>query len=277
MRLLAIFLWLASTAWSAAKVPTDIPNLAVWLDATDNSTMTLSTGLVDEWRSKTGAFTWTGTGAARPFTVSAGVDDGQAVDFNGAHSMIGPIYTTIVSSMLAHTVIVRTNTDSVTGARNIVSAWDAADSGVAMFYGTSAGEMRFGINWYEACVTGVDIATGTSTLAWVGDASNAFFYVNASLKQTKGSNLDTTTGGCVGSGAIVFDNALYLGRQGPFAGGEFWDGKVSDIVIYNRALSADEISSLGEYFQFGLNSQLSPYMKNSNRNNVTPPRQTWRP
>lgn len=277
MRLLAIFLWLASTAWSAAKVPTDIPNLAVWLDATDNSTLTLSSGLVDEWRSKTGAFTWTGSGGSRPFTVTAGVDNGQAVDFNGAHQLLGPVYNTVVTSMLAHTVIVRTHIDTATGTRNILSAWDTPDSLVSIFYGLSEGEMRFSINWYEACVTGSDFTTGPNTYAWVGDSANAFLYKNGTIVQTKGSNINTTMGSCVGTGAIVFDNVAAIGRQAVFAGGEFWDGKVSDIAIYNRALSADEISSLGEYFQFGINSQLSPYMKNSNRNNVTPPRQTWRP
>ena len=60
--------------------------------------------------------------------------------------------------------------------------------------------------------------------------SNAYIYLNGSLSATKGSALTYT-----GTGPFL------IGRQGEYAGGEYFGGRISSVMVYNRALSSTEI------------------------------------
>jgi hypothetical protein len=59
--------------------------------------------------------------------------------------------------------------------------------------------------------------------------SNAYIYLNGVLAATKGSGFTYT-----GTGPLI------VARQGELAS-EYYDGKIGNIFIYNRALSAAEV------------------------------------
>ena len=90
--------------------------------------------------------------------------------------------------------------------------------------------LRFGDGWEN---TGVRFNSSTDLNKWwnitaVKTSTNAYIYVNSSLVATKGSSL-----------SWGFNNVLNIGSQ--FTAGEYLNAKLSNIQIYNRALSATEI------------------------------------
>ncbi len=58
-----------------------------------------------------------------------------------------------------------------------------------------------------------------------------------------GTKVDTTVGADALSGSILNELSLLIGSR-QTANGQFWDGTIDEVRIYNRALSASEIQSL---------------------------------
>lgn len=70
-------------------LPSDLPDLALWLDADDASTLTLSGSVVDEWRDKSGnGRDFTGSGSARPTVVSAAYNGRDVIQFDGVNDVL---------------------------------------------------------------------------------------------------------------------------------------------------------------------------------------------
>lgn len=244
--LIAILLALGVEA-RAGKDPRTIAGLKLDMDSTKG--LSVSSGLVDSWISQAStAFTFTQAGAPRPFTTSAAVDGVTGINFNGSHSMVGSgNYSALISSANTHTVILRYNNDSVTGAREYLSNWNAAN--VSYFYGGNGANFRFTDRWYESCGADADLLTGTHTLAWVAATTDAHFYVDGVLADSLGSALDTNHVGC-SSSSLNAAQVLYIGVQGT-TGGEFMDAKLRRLLVYDAALDAGQIKQVHDFFRFG--------------------------
>lgn len=97
--------------------------------------------------------------------------------------------------------------------------------------GTNANPMiRFGDDWAN---TGASFTASADVNKWwcitaVKTSNNAYIYKNAVLAATKGSALNWG-----------FNDNLAIGRQ--HAAGEYLNGRISSIQLYNRALSQAEI------------------------------------
>ena len=98
--------------------------------------------------------------------------------------------------------------------------------------GTNTNPMiRFGDGWAN---TGASFTASTDVNKWwnitaVKTADNAYIYKNSTLSATKGSAL-----------SWGFNNVLNIGRQ--HGAGEHINARISNIKLYNRALTAAEIS-----------------------------------
>jgi hypothetical protein len=91
--------------------------------------------------------------------------------------------------------------------------------------------IRFGDGWAN---TGASFTASTDVNKWwnitaVKTSDNAYIYKNSTLSATKGSAL-----------SWGFNNNLAIGRQ--HGAGEYINAKIANIQLYNRALSAAEIS-----------------------------------
>ena len=91
--------------------------------------------------------------------------------------------------------------------------------------------IRFGDDWAN---TGASFTASTDVNKWwnitaVKTADNAYIYKNSTLSATKGSAL-----------SWGFNNNLAIGRQ--HGAGEYINAKIANIQLYNRALSATEVS-----------------------------------
>ena len=96
--------------------------------------------------------------------------------------------------------------------------------------GNSRFKVRFTDNWNDVVVSGAGNTNVWMNLVGVYTVSNAYIYLNGVLAATKGSGFTYT-----GTGPLI------IGRQGEL-NGEYFDGRISNVLIYNRALSAAEVS-----------------------------------
>ena len=167
-----------------------------------------------------------------------GADD--YIDF-GSNFLVPGIsqYDTITN----FTIDVWVNWDSfaVTGAHDeIISWWRSGGSAYSDGFlgttkiggGTAANPViRFGDGWGN---TGAAFTSATDTDKWfnivaIKTSNNAYVYINGVLEATKGSAL-----------SWGFNDYPTIGRHPN--GAEYLDGKVSNLKLYNTALTAAEVT-----------------------------------
>jgi hypothetical protein len=126
--------------------------------------------------------------------------------------------------------------------RELLSQWTSANSGNSFYFGFQNSDVRFTDNWTPITVAGAGNTGVWMNLVGVYTLSNAYIYLNGSLSATKGSGFTYT-----GTGPLI------IARQGELSS-EYFDGRIANILIYNRALSAAEISQNYEMdkIRFGL-------------------------
>jgi hypothetical protein len=117
----------------------------------------------------------------------------------------------------------------------LLSNWGSSFSGNSFFLGfygySGIDNIRFTDSWSNS---GVSVSTQINKwfyLSGVSTVTNAYIYVNGQLAGTKGSGLSHSS-----------TLPVVIGRQGELSG-EYFPGKITGISIYNRALSATEIST----------------------------------
>ena len=152
--------------------------------------------------------------------------------FNGSSDYINGIGSSIVPTSTApYTVSVwcyrNTNNSSY---KELLAQWTSANSGNSFFFGFQNSDVRFTDNWNPITVAGAGNTNVWMNLVGVYTVSNAFIYLNGVLAATKGSGFTYT-----GTGPLI------IGRQGEL-NGEYFDGRISNVLVYNRALTAAEIS-----------------------------------
>ena len=155
-----------------------------------------------------------------------------ALKFDGSNDYIATGVSSIVpTSTASYTVSVwcYRNTNN-TGLKELLAQWTNANSGNSFFFGFDNSAVRFTDNWNPITVAGAGNTNVWMNLVGVYTVSNAYIYLNGSLAATKGSGFTYT-----GTGPLI------IGRQGEL-NAEYFDGNISNVLIYNRALSATEVS-----------------------------------
>ena len=155
-----------------------------------------------------------------------------ALKFDGSNDYITTGVSSIVpTSTAAYTVSVwcyrNTNNSSY---KELLAQWTNANSGNSFYFGFENSNVRFTDNWQPVTVSGAGNTNVWMNLVGVYTVSNAYIYLNGVLAATKGSGFTYT-----GTGPLI------IGRQGEL-NGEYFDGNISNVLIYNRALSATEVA-----------------------------------
>jgi hypothetical protein len=156
--------------------PKSISGLALWLDASDSSTVDTVSGAVSEWRDKStnGRHLTQGTANNRP-SYSTTVNGRNAITFDGENDVLfrSAISPTLLSSTAGATAfyVFRPNSDTTFAAVNICAA------GVGHIDRFSDGNSYHGnlrVARFEGVASGSIASTGTQLIASrVQDASNA--------------------------------------------------------------------------------------------------------
>lgn len=227
---------------SRAFAPTDIPGLALWLDASDAATITLDgSNNVSQWNDKSGNgrnFTQ-GTALQRPSRTLAGQNGLNVVTFDGADDNLSSSLGVLSLSDVSCFVVASTNFGGSTG-RTLISCPQANGSHTDPFFRWSI----FAGN------------TGTFDSRWNGVAGVTASVVLANSAQIIG--IDTVAGKYYVNGTevysrtpttITYPNSVpcVIGRNG--GGSESWRGFVAEVIVYGKGLSAPERSSVESYLR----------------------------
>ncbi len=206
---------------------------ALWLDAADASTVTQSGGVLTGWQDKSGAARHS-TAANGPSVIPSGFNGRTALRFNGTNQFV-PI--TDVASGSAYTLVVVERRRSGRSANFVIGGTSAvALSNVFLGYLTGTG-LRFanGIDQLDVTVPAFTTeATEPGRVLighWTSGQRNLF--INGAL-----------VGGDASASALLSWAGAAIGRVN--AGGTltFFDGDVGEVLLFRRALSAAERTTL---------------------------------
>lgn len=211
-------------------------SVVAWFDAFNTEDITVASGLVSEWRSRVGnvALSQT-TGTRQPDYMAEGITYFPAVDFDGADDFLWgmPIlrggddtYTLAAvfwADILKTSVVYEQGTSTATGGRR--SAILLGDTGIMGFVGQSA---DFKSMPYSA-------GRANSVVIVVDDGETSIYLNNGAV--LTGSLSSSTLN--IGSAQAV------MGRK--IGSAEYLDGKISEVIVFQDALQADDIAAVRKY------------------------------
>lgn len=217
---------IAAVANEVTPVPLTIEGLQIWVDASDETTITDSSGSVSQWDDKSGNgnHVTQGTPENQPSTGTRTINNLNTIEFNPGTELLSNTSFTLSEPFTIFSV---SESDNVT-ATNYV--W--ADSNGSNVLYNNGGISAFSV-FFGSVVT---FATANSNgvpyiVTVVGDSTDGIGRNGAAL----------TTGN---AGAGSFDK-FNIGNRDDFA--RDWDGAIAEILVYNSALSATDRATVEEY------------------------------
>ena len=238
--------------------PKNVANLEAWFDAADSSTITTVSGAVSEWRSKAGATRnlAQGTAANRPALTANYYNGRSAVSFDGSNDVLSATgLGAIAMSPLSVFIALDSELSSASNDRGLLTMHVAGatnsfdNNGGFQFVANSAartGGQRAAYEAYARAATGsLEIETVTrSTAQPIGktvfgitaDGTNGTLYQNGPQVDLQAASVAYT------AGSMYFGSLVQSGSPSLY-----WQGKILEIVLYTRAVSASERAAITKY------------------------------
>tara|TARA_B110000444_G_C18846782_1_gene602519 strand:+ start:310 stop:1449 length:1140 start_codon:yes stop_codon:yes gene_type:complete len=223
-----------------SNYPSDFSDLVVWLRADSGITFDIPTKQVSAWADKSGQ----NNNASQPASLRQplrygydGQNDKAYIDFNGASkSLFSDSNSPITTDFTIFSV------SKINAASNTVFGYSHSNATIDM--GTDASGK------FKAVVE-----DGTTTLTTITDSSVLNKGNIAILKKSsKTINLeyyDSSTSDSKTDTDVSFNETLTYNQNvfylGTLAGGNLLNGQMQEVIVYNRALSASEISDVKGY------------------------------
>jgi hypothetical protein len=255
-----------SWKWGVANqisAPTDIAGCTLWLDAADSNAMVLSGTNVTQWRDKSGnGYNFSVPSSFTSPTYSSNAINGlNSVSFAGAGTqgastnILANTSIPIVGSAYSIFAIARQNASapSYTGYNYILKGNTSSDYFVffgnnpaknfATFTGTSGGWNDIASN-----TPAISVTSTTLLMGMVVSGSVLTPYYNGNAMNTKTGTTGNFSGISLGDAYISGSNFT----------GQNWNGLISEIIIYNTALSTAERQQVEKYLarKWGLNASI---------------------
>jgi len=221
--------------------PVNLSNCAVWLDATDTTTFTFSTGSnVSQWRDKTAsiAFTCANITLTTLSNYPALSNAGTGYMVNTSLNVASPYSIFVVANC-------RSNVDNYQRLVNGLAGAGGSTQNNVLFMGTNATNIATfignGSSFNDATSnTPISNVIGLTTLySAVVNGTSVTPYTNANQSTVK-----------TGSGSAATLTGLNLGGgQGTLtnSGSQTWPGHVMELLLYSRQLSAIERQQVEGY------------------------------
>ena len=253
---LGLFASVVAAAPAVAEEGPYLEGLTLWLKgddglATDGSSWTDQSG---EHHNATAL-----SGQA-PAYVATGLNGLPVASFSGNQAM--SIAGSILKGQRFTILAVVTDTSSYVSNydfREILSNWNTSNEDTSVFLGTiwtnatgrTEDRIRFtdeigGANQDDSGQGDIAHPTSAFALAGLNSKTNACIHLNTRSEYCLGSALPTRGVG----------KPWYLGRQGGDSG-EYWEGYIAEILVYDRTLSKSELKTDMAYLKakWGLGSQ----------------------
>jgi hypothetical protein len=265
--------------------PKNISGLVAWFDAEDVSTFTLSGSDVSEWRDKSGNGYAVAQSDSNNRPARTGTVGGRAcIDFDGTNDRLSTDDTglgTAMSGDKAATVFVvgemQTSAENAINNQGTWISWGSSTSGTPFVYfrsnGTSGGGSGVNLRNDSSATTGqpstgqqlpagdgssdgtaVDsfIFSGSIPTAASGDfvVSRVHTVMSATGDGIAGrpSNGSINTATASRAGTVTV-NRFTVGALGRNNFGDFFPGRIAEVIIYSRVLSAAERSRIVQWLE----------------------------
>ncbi len=206
--------------------------------------------VVTQWKSTNGLYTWSqATFASMPTYDGLLVDGANGMDFDGAaYELTGTdaAVNTVFADSKAYTLIIKGSTDVAAAIR---VAFGAANSGQAANgskrFGTNStapGKMTY-VHTNDAAASVVANATGNADTAdhiWAWRTGGSAGAKTISLSQDGAANDPNGTAAQAGT---LTPNRTSIGCRPSSTKSTFWDGQLSDIVIFDVELTDPQLAA----------------------------------
>jgi len=229
-----------------------VDGLALWLDAADTGTITESGGAVSVWADKSGGGNnaTQGNGANKPTTGTRTINGLNALDFNGSSSsmVLGSGLLSVPSS---------DNTMFIVAAMDVVTS---AVNGYRLLTAVTGGNStRYGIIVNRGGTDKIEFINSNSSFSPVAQTETIDTNANIFGQRHEDTTLTCLYDGLSGTGAssdaLDVLAAINIGSSNDTIG--FFDGLISEVLIYERAFSDAEINQVGNYLQNKWNANWS--------------------
>lgn len=226
------------SSWVNGFNPQMFPDLQLWLDAADISTITESGGAVSQWDDKSGNgyHVVQGTGAAQPTTGLVTQNGLNTIDFDGNDNLRRATATALGQNVTGLTVYSIVKYDSLT-SETIIQATIGTNTTATRFIVASGatgdvfvvGGRTLDANSFVSVSSSIK-----STGVWYNQIG-VFDYANTDLFQYVNGTLDgsTTSFQTATTTSNTASQNLVIGNIG--AGGQPLDGSIAEIIIYHSA------------------------------------------
>lgn len=218
-----------------------IPSMALWFDATDSSTLTVTDGVVSEWKSKFGNITATQAAGNRPSFVNNGINGRPSLLFNGSTSRLTTTY----------------NASNLTGFVTYAAVVQLAAIPIANTYwpviiarsGGTASALNINSNsipprWTITHRTGVFDSTQGAPVAIFSQRIVATIDSSGFRIRVNGISGRRYISLTAGSG---LSSALFVIGYDSTAGNRYLYGSVGEILMWSRSLTEIEIENVDTY------------------------------
>lgn len=224
-----------------AFTPLDLPNLLLWLDASDASTITESSGLVSQWDDKSGNGNHvTASGSSRPTTGTRTIGGVNGLDFSGSNKMERSDALGLTGNpdfFFAAVLKCDVNDDNDRFIHVGESSGTNAGKNIAV---ATDGSYRYnnGSQVFTSLGTGDLIVSGQRESGDQYDEGEMWF---DNVAQSSGSTNTTTPN--------LVDNATYIGSGLNSGGGavEYFNGIMGSLIVCEADLTAQQRSDLQDY------------------------------
>jgi hypothetical protein len=237
--------------------PKSISGLAFWLDANDSSTVTLASGAVSSWASKSGS------GSPRTFTQSTAnnrpttttVNGKTAIRFDGVNDSLGNATADDPANRSLFAAVVRGSGTGLEGfyggSKQNVSTYGWYDT---LGFTATDGYPMF-CSRHETAGAGFrHVSTSASTsvptvfrFQWIKSEADAGNY-GSTIRRANGAADNTNS-----SNLANFATGVYLGamNQTPATGlfSNFFSGSICEILAYDSFLTASQCTSVENYLK----------------------------
>jgi len=217
--------------------PTDLPNCALWLDASDATTITSSSGRVTQWRDKsTNGNNATASGTGRPTTGTRTINSLNVLDFDGTANFM-PLTTAITGGTYTIFFVASVDTLSATLPRTIIGATN-----------TGGPVMRFAVSGSNGVMQvvrrGQSVLLNGSTTNVV---STPYDFIITTYNSGNVTFRNGVSNGSNATSASYSQGIQSIGSESVsiFSNGQ--DGPIAEVAIYTGILTGPQITQLASY------------------------------
>jgi Concanavalin A-like lectin/glucanases superfamily/PEP-CTERM motif len=228
-----------------------ISGLTNWLEANVGVTVDTS-GHVSAWADQSGMGhdATQPSASSQPLLINNALNGQPAVSFDGAGQFLNIAGQPLTSQQFTIIAVVTNSRGSLdTGFQEVYSNWSSTTFERSVFLGTT-GQSPVRARFTDDMGGATDPNHNQQGVGMIGNPASPFILTGlsgaADATIYQNSNLIADNGAPLSTRDLSSSDGLYrIGTQG--GGMEFWQGDISEILVYNRALSPSELQQDWSY------------------------------